>query len=158
VADQFVHGIGGGQYDQVLDKLIARHFNLEPPRFSVTTATLFFAGAIGQSRVCEPCVVQEGHRLRHALLGEKKSSLVAAIASSPRGSIERSVLFSDMHDQLAAARKGPRFLDWELRYQETKQREQQEKVVFDRELFYAMQPKERLERMIGKYRDAFAAG
>src|SRR5581483_2999305 len=42
VADQFVHGIGGGRYDQVTDLLIEKHFHLAAPRFAVTTATLFF--------------------------------------------------------------------------------------------------------------------
>jgi len=31
VADQFIHGIGGGRYDQVTDRLIARHFGIAPP-------------------------------------------------------------------------------------------------------------------------------
>ena len=56
VADQFVHGIGGARYDQVTDTLIARHFNLEPPRFAVTTATLYFPGAAGRTRECVACV------------------------------------------------------------------------------------------------------
>jgi hypothetical protein len=60
VADQFVHGIGGGRYDQVTDALIARHFGLEPPRFAVTTATLQFPGAVGATRVCMECVMQDG--------------------------------------------------------------------------------------------------
>ncbi|HET6251807.1 MAG TPA: hypothetical protein VFE47_29245 [Tepidisphaeraceae bacterium] len=158
VADQFVHGIGGGQYDQVLDKLITRHFKLAAPRFAVTTATLFFPGAIGQSRICQPCVAQEGHRLRHALLGEEKRELVSAIASAPRRSAERSLMFSKMHTRLAAARSGQLFRDWEARYQETMEREKQEKVLFDRELFYAVQPRERLEGMIAKYQEAFASG
>src|SRR5206468_798690 len=40
LADQFVHGIGGGRYDQVTDQIIATHFGMEPPKFAVTTATL----------------------------------------------------------------------------------------------------------------------
>jgi len=31
LADQFVHGIGGGRYDQVTDRLIELHFGLEAP-------------------------------------------------------------------------------------------------------------------------------
>jgi hypothetical protein len=30
VVDQFVHGIGGGQYDQVADDVMRRHFGIEP--------------------------------------------------------------------------------------------------------------------------------
>ena len=156
-ADQFVHGIGGGQYDQVLDKLIARHFQFDPPRFSVTTATLYFPGAVGRSRLCEPCVVHEGHHLKHSLLGQEKSQLVEAIAAAPRLSMERSALFSEMHGKLAAAQSGEQFRNWEQRFEEAKERESEEKVLFDRELFYAVQSEERLKGMVEKpISEAFA--
>jgi hypothetical protein len=155
-ADQFVHGIGGGQYDQVLDKLIARHFHFDPPRFSVTTATLFFPGAAGRSRLCEPCVVQEGHQLKHSLLGQEKTQLVEAIAAAPRLSMERAALFSEMHGKLSAAQSGETFRNWERRFVEAKEREVEEKVLFDRELFYAVQSEERLKGMVEKYWEAFA--
>ncbi len=102
IADQFVHGIGGGRYDQVTDKLIARHFKLTPPKFSVTTATLFFPTAVNESRVCLPCLLQEGHKLKHRILGEKKMEMVAAIEALPRKSMERSQQFHAMHKALTA--------------------------------------------------------
>lgn len=154
-ADQFVHGIGGGQYDQVLDKLIARHFQFDPPRFSVTTATLYFPGSASQPRACTPCIEHEGHRLRHSLLGAAKKPLLQAIAAAPRKSIERSELFTALHDKLAAARELPEYREWEQRLLATKEREQEEKELFDRELFYAIQPRERLDQMIEKYGQAF---
>ncbi len=40
LADWFLHGIGGGKYDEVTDRLIADYCGLEPPRFQVVTATL----------------------------------------------------------------------------------------------------------------------
>jgi hypothetical protein len=157
-ADQFVHGIGGGLYDQVLDKLITRHFGLEAPRFSVTTATLYFPLAVGQPRVCLPCVVQEGHRLKHAILGKEKQRLVEAIAAAPRRSRERSTLFYTMHDKLADAHSRPELRRWEQRFNHAQARVQEEKALFDRELFYALQPADRLTSMIDRYREAFAAG
>lgn len=154
-ADQFVHGIGGGQYDQVLDKLIARHFQLDPPRFAVTTATLYFPGAVGRSRVCLPCIAQEGHHLKHSVLGQEKAHLLQAIAAAPRNSLQRSSLFVEMHDKLSTARTGEEFRQWEKRFDEEKGRAQEEKSLFDRELFYALQPAERLTGMIDRYRAAF---
>ena len=68
LVDQFVHGIGGGRYDQVTDRLIASYFKIEPPKFSVTTATLFFPGAATRERVCMPCILRDGHRLKHAVV------------------------------------------------------------------------------------------
>lgn len=41
LGDLFVHGIGGGKYDQLTDELIRRFFQLEPPQFMVLSATLY---------------------------------------------------------------------------------------------------------------------
>ncbi len=40
LADLFVHGIGGGKYDELTDTLIERFFGIEPPRYLVLSATL----------------------------------------------------------------------------------------------------------------------
>jgi hypothetical protein len=156
VADQFVHGIGGGRYDQVADDLITRHFKLDAPKFAVTTGTLYFPGAASRTRVCMNCVMQEGHRLRHNLLGDEKRRLVEAIAAAPRGSVERSNLFSAMHGKITAAvaSKPAELLQWERERELAEAREQEERVVFDRELFYAIQSRDRLETMIQRYADA----
>ncbi len=156
VVDQFVHGIGGGRYDQVTDRLLSSHFGIDPPRFAVTTATLIFPGAVGQTRVCAPCVQQEGHKLRHDLLGDRKRQIVAAIDALPRRSVQRSLAFHNLHGALsAAAVDHPDLKAWADRYADTLRAEREEKVLFDRELFYALQTRDRLARMIGQYDAAF---
>jgi hypothetical protein len=40
VADMFVHGIGGGKYDQLTDAIIREFFGVDPPPMCVATATL----------------------------------------------------------------------------------------------------------------------
>jgi hypothetical protein len=40
LGDGFIHGIGGGKYDEVTDAIIERWLGLTPPRFFVLTATL----------------------------------------------------------------------------------------------------------------------
>lgn len=40
LADLFVHGIGGGKYDELTDAIIARFFQVTPPVFLVLTGTL----------------------------------------------------------------------------------------------------------------------
>ena len=40
LADWFIHGIGGGKYDEVTDALIRDFFGTEPPAFQVVTGTL----------------------------------------------------------------------------------------------------------------------
>jgi hypothetical protein len=157
VVDQFVHGIGGGRYDQVTDRLLASHFGIDPPRFAVTTATLIFPAAVGQPRVCVPCVAQEGHRLRHSLLGDRKRPILDAMNALPRRSLQRLTAFHNLHGALsAAAVDHPALREWSDRYAATLRAEREEQVLFDRELFYAVQTRERLTDMIERYRQQFA--
>ena len=158
VVDQFVHGIGGGRYDQVTDRLLASHFGVSPPRFAVTTATLIYPGAAGRERVCAPCVKQEGHQLRHRLLGDRKRPIVAAIDALPRRSPQRAMAFQNLRAALsAAAIDSPQLREWSDRHDATLRAERDEAVLFDRELFYAVQTRDRLVDMIARYRSAFAA-
>lgn len=40
MSDLFVHGIGGGKYDQITDRMIAKLFSLKPPAMIVASATM----------------------------------------------------------------------------------------------------------------------
>ncbi len=40
LCDLFIHGIGGGKYDEVNDTLIRRYYGIEPPAYLVLSATL----------------------------------------------------------------------------------------------------------------------
>jgi hypothetical protein len=153
VVDQFVHGIGGGQYDQITDRIIAAHFKIEPPRFSVATGTLYLPEAVGRERICVPCIEQQGHRLRHSLLGERKRELVAQIAAAPRNSPERYAAFAGMHRDLkAAAAASSKIRQWEQQLRDAVVSETAEAAIFDRELFYALQPRDRLADMVERFR------
>lgn len=156
VADQFVHGIGGGRYDQVTDRIIRSFFNIEPPAFSVTTATLYFPTSVHRHKACLTCVVQQGHHLKHSLLGDEKMELVRAIDEAPRGSPQRYRIFQQMHHLLAGAAAGnPQLRKWRQTLEQTLQQVNEDKVLFDRELFFAVQSRERLLSMITPYRDLF---
>jgi hypothetical protein len=157
VADQFIHGIGGGRYDQVTDLIIANYFNIAPPAFGVTTATMYLPEAAGRVQICVPCVEREGHTLRHAVLGDAKQSYLRRIEQAPRHSPQRYQVFAQMHRELAGAMTThPEIQAWQHRLEEAQQRESAEAVLFDRELFYALQPADRLEAMIAKYHQHFA--
>jgi hypothetical protein len=41
LCDLFIHGVGGGAYDQVTDGIVRRYFGVEPPRFVVASLTMF---------------------------------------------------------------------------------------------------------------------
>jgi hypothetical protein len=157
LVDQFVHGIGGGRYDQVADQIIRTHFDFDPPTFSVTTATLYFPGAASRERVCMPCLLREGHLLRHAVLGPSKMERIAQIAALPRRSKARGEAFAQLHSaRQAAVATDPAVRKWERVMSEAHVRLQEEQTIFDRELFYAVQTRERLEKLVGHYREAFA--
>ncbi len=40
LSDLFLHGIGGGKYDQLADRIICQFFHLTPPAFEVVSATV----------------------------------------------------------------------------------------------------------------------
>jgi hypothetical protein len=41
LADLFIHGIGGGKYDELTDELIRRFYEMEPPAYLVLSATRY---------------------------------------------------------------------------------------------------------------------
>lgn len=47
LSDLFLHGIGGGKYDQLNDRIIRSFFMLEPPQFMVASATVQLPGVVG---------------------------------------------------------------------------------------------------------------
>ncbi len=156
VVDQFVHGIGGGLYDQVTDTIIRDWFGMAPPAFSVATATMLFPAAAGRERVCLRCLRQEGRRIRQAVLGDRKRNWVARIIAQPRRSPQRGQLFFEMHRELATAAQTSQGLTaWQDRYRQAESRHEIEQAIFDRELPYTIQPQDRLEAMIARFESQF---
>jgi hypothetical protein len=128
---------------------------MPPPRFSVTTATLLFPDAVGQTRVCVPCIMQEGHHLRHSLLGDRKDEMLRRIAELPRRSRMRQIVFMEMHQALRLAATQNSGLDrWQQRLRDAIVRQREEQTLFDRELAYILQPAHRLEMLVERYRQA----
>ena len=156
-ADLFVHGIGGGHYDAVLDRILRGHLGLEPPTFAVATATLFHQQSVGRERVCLPCLEHEGHALAHAALGEEKATWLREIAARPTFKSRREI-FDAMHAaRRAALASDAAYHDWLRRRREADRRLAEEAVLFDRELFYAVQPERRLSDLIGRVRSLVSA-
>jgi hypothetical protein len=158
IVDQFIHGIGGARYDRVTDAVINDFFGLTPPRFCVTTATLLPPAAMGRQRVNLPLLALQGHRIKHQLLGKEKGPLVMAIAAAPRRSSQRASLFSKMHGLLATAALGhPLLLDWQTRFDQAKLQSSREEILFDRELFFALQTPQRLHSLLTRQRELLAS-
>jgi hypothetical protein len=159
LADLFVHGIGGGRYDQVTDLLIGKFFGIAPPPFSVATGTLYHPWSAGRQRACVECVKQEGHRLGHALLGADKRRYLSEIASAPRRSAARKTAFLAMHAALARRRaSGTELTEFAKKLSASERAAEADKLVFDRELFYLVQPKRRLLEWIGSLAELIGKG
>ncbi len=101
VADLFVHGVGGGRYDEVTDGVIRGFFEVEPPRFVVASMSMYLplgarfvdAGEVEAAErrvnglehnpdrfVEDAALSAEDRRAARALVGEKRG-LVEAIAA-----------------------------------------------------------------------------
>jgi len=156
LADQFVHGIGGGRYDQVTDRIIHAFYGVNSPAFSVTTATLFFPAAAGQKRVSLRPLLQEGRRIRHGSFSREKRAMASAISNLPRRSADRSARFFEMHRWLAQQVSSPAMTAWQQQMDHALAEQLRQKAVFDRELFFAIQPEDRLRGIINRYDTAFA--
>lgn len=100
--DLFIHGIGGGRYDQVTDAVIRRYYGVEPPVFVVASMTMYLPLGAHVVTLEEVAAAKERlNRIEHnpdALMAEvefddpaerdlasslaaEKVTLVAAIAS-----------------------------------------------------------------------------
>lgn len=64
IADLFVHGIGGGQYDRLTDAIIERFLRIPPPKFLTCTATLWLTFPESSS-IEEPALTEQAIALEH---------------------------------------------------------------------------------------------
>lgn len=147
-SDVFVHGIGGALYDRVTDAVMGRFFGVAPPVFAVATATMFFPTARAAGRVDLGRIALEGRRLRHGWSDPAKRIMAQRIAGAPRRSPERQRLFDAMHAHLRGVVEGETYRSWLRRFEESRLEYERQKVLFDRELFYGIQPVERLRLLI----------
>ena len=108
LSDFFIHGIGGGKYDEVTDRIMSRYFKVTPPKFAVLTATLHLPFA---DRDNPQCAIEEAeHRLRdlywnpHRYLDDPETSRVfqhqreVAIKNEPSDRIGRKRWFRELRD------------------------------------------------------------
>ena len=103
LGDFFLHGIGGGKYDEVTDQLIRTYFGAEPPGYGVLSATkhLPLPGFPADAATVRAL----SHRQRDAVWnperhGPADAALVARkqalIAAEPAGTAERRAWFRDL--------------------------------------------------------------
>jgi hypothetical protein len=144
--DQWIHGIGGARYDQVTDQIIRDFFRFDPPTFGVTTATLYFPSATSRQRTSLPAIQHLGHQLKHRVLGTKKTTYLEQINHAPRRSSRRAEIFAGMHRDMDKANSLP-MAERDEKWQRAQLNAAEDRTLFDRELFYGLQPIERLEQL-----------
>ena len=103
LGDFFLHGIGGGKYDEVTDQLIRSYFGCEPPTFAVLSATkhLPLPGFPADGSTVRALEHQardahwnpERHGQADPALVAKKRGLIAA---EPTGKAERRAWFREL--------------------------------------------------------------
>ncbi|MFO0850144.1 MAG: hypothetical protein U0871_16540 [Gemmataceae bacterium] len=104
LGDFFVHGIGGGKYDEVTDALIRDYFGIEPPRYGVLSATLHLPLPTFPATAD---TVRHLHRRerdlrwnpqRHGAGGPAADRKAALIRAEPTGRAERREWFRQLRD------------------------------------------------------------
>lgn len=152
VADVFVHGIGGARYDRVTDHLLSDSvggLGLEPPPYAVATATLYHPWAEGRSRSCVSCLRHALHHARHNALGPSKSDYLRQLSQLPRRTRARRAVFDELRAAMHAAEAAsPQVRELGQKLKEAVESAKVDELVFDRELFYGLQPRARLERLL----------
>ena len=153
-SDLFLHGIGGGHYDQVLDRLLQSYFGLEPPTFAVASATLLHPEAVGYAPLDLPALRRRGHALRHAVLDDEKQSWLARM-NAVDGFFAKRDVFEAMHDRRRELLvRDADYSKWQRDMAMAKKQLAWEGELLDRELSFTLQPAERLRAMIDRVRDA----
>jgi hypothetical protein len=112
--DLFIHGTGGGIYDQISERWLGRWLGMTLAPSAVVSATLRLdLGLGGMTPGRAQAAVALAHRARHdpALLGDpdaaaRKRELVQRIDALERGDPARAPLFARMHRALEEARAG----------------------------------------------------
>jgi hypothetical protein len=104
LGDFFLHGIGGGKYDEVTDAIIRGYFGVEPPRYGVLSATLHLP--LPTFPATADTVRQLHHRerdlrwnpQRHGAGGPAGDRKAALIRNEPAGRAERREWFRQLRD------------------------------------------------------------
>lgn len=72
LADLFIHGLGGGRYDQMTDRLLSAFYGIQPPRFVVASMTMQLPL---EAQVSAKVPLQEARMRLHRLLYHPEQNL-----------------------------------------------------------------------------------
>ena len=167
LADDFLHGVGGGKYDEVTDAILSDYFGVEPPAYQVWTATLFLPIQRAASRLnpAGPAPSEWAERWRAAewnpatalpeavRAGPAVAALLAEraelLAEASRSKAARHRRFFAVRAVTAAIREATRPLlaDWERGAEVARQSQADRAVAAWREASWGAVPRGRLARV-----------
>jgi len=159
VADLFVHGIGGGKYDEVTDALIARYWRIEPPAFLVATGTLRlplprFRGAAADLQASQRLVRDlDWNPQRHLGNGSSASGLQTLIASEPTAPSARRERFLAIRESKDALRAtvAEQQDDARRRAERLGHEVAANAIIGRRDYSFALYPAERLRQFLAQF-------
>ncbi len=153
LSDLFLHGIGGGKYDQLADRIISQFFDRTPPALQVVSATVRLPG---QDRDPQRAAAIESlhRRVRETLyhgeawvdlahgenrsLAEQKQSLLAATPpAGARADWHRQI--EQINHQFAAQLQSQR-QTWQAELQRLRLEAAEEQILGSRELSFCLFP------------------
>jgi hypothetical protein len=153
IADAFVHGIGGGLYDELTDELMTRLFGLQPPAFLVVTGTLHlplprFGSSIEQLRMAQRAVRDlDWNPQRHldsAALRQRHAELLTTATATRRQRRARFEALRTLNGELR-----PMVSDERHRAAESAERGQAEvhanAILGRRDYSFVLHPEEKLQ-------------
>jgi hypothetical protein len=111
LCDLFVHGIGGGKYDELTDELIRRFYEFEPPDYLVLSATRLLplpsapVTSEGCRRLARALRDLHWNPQRHAAEGDAAVKKREWIARAPTDAAGRAERFRVLRELTAELRK-----------------------------------------------------
>ena len=168
VADLFIHGVGGGKYDELGDELINRFFRIRPPSFAILSATAMLpteACLVDDQRLAEQSHLHRDlywnpdRYLDDALRDqepvadwiERKFELMEQTPDTRAGRRARFREFRQLGDQLRRY-LGSLPLDVERERVGLIERQQAGEILNSREFAYCLFPAETLVKLFDKVR------
>ena len=163
LSDWFIHGIGGGKYDQLADRVIGEFFHRMPPPFQVVSGTIRLPGidvdpALDERAIRLKRLIRESHfQAERHLAGpsaeqrewiQRKRDLLAAIPpEGQRSSWHRQI--SSVNQQLAQWLAGRR-RQWQADLAAVDRQIDDQRILASRELPFCVFPLDDLKSRFAK--------
>jgi hypothetical protein len=155
LADFFIHGIGGGMYDQVTDEIFQNFFDITPPHYGVVTITARLPYQGVSRRTSELRELARIERDRHwnpeRYLAEVPAELQQLIASSPTTRIGRRERYTSIRQWKAKLREQLPIQDDVSRYWELIREDKAATMLMRRDYPWILHPFEKLGAILKSF-------